>query len=133
VIVAASDQESAFRIFSVLNSRGLDLSPADILEAEIIGALPIDKQDDYTGIWEDIEDELGEVAVRRAFRSHPDDPSQAEDARHADRRVPGIRGEPGRSLQTSSTRSFRPTPKRMSRSPTRALQVLSMQTRSTAS
>ncbi|WP_248114528.1 DUF262 domain-containing protein [Bradyrhizobium sp. 2S1] len=53
VIVAASDQESAFRIFSVLNSRGLDLSPADILKAEIIGALPVDKQDDFTSIWED--------------------------------------------------------------------------------
>lgn len=59
VIVAASDQESAFRIFSVLNSRGLDLSPADILKAEIIGALPVDKQDDFTSTWEDIEDELG--------------------------------------------------------------------------
>ncbi|MCK1419669.1 MULTISPECIES: DUF262 domain-containing protein [unclassified Bradyrhizobium] len=59
VIVAASDQESAFRIFSVLNSRGLDLSPADILKAEIIGALPGGKQDDYNSIWEDIEDELG--------------------------------------------------------------------------
>ena len=59
VIVAASDQESAFRIFSVLNSRGLDLSPADVLKAEIIGALPADKQDAYTAQWEDIEDELG--------------------------------------------------------------------------
>jgi uncharacterized protein with ParB-like and HNH nuclease domain len=52
VIVAASDQESAFRIFSVLNSRGLDLSPADVLKAEIIGALPVGKQDAYTGQWD---------------------------------------------------------------------------------
>lgn len=37
VVVAASDQESAFRIFSVMNSRGLDLSAADILKADIIG------------------------------------------------------------------------------------------------
>ena len=59
VVVAASDQESAFRIFSVLNSRGLDLTPADVLKAEIIGALPADKQDSYTAQWEDIEDELG--------------------------------------------------------------------------
>lgn len=67
VIVAASDQESAFRIFSVLNSRGLDLSPADILKAEIIGALPVSKQDDYTSIWEDIEDELGRSRFAELF------------------------------------------------------------------
>jgi hypothetical protein len=59
VIVAASDQESAFRIFSVLNSRGLDLSPADVLKADIIGKLPIELQDSYTTKWEDAEDELG--------------------------------------------------------------------------
>jgi Protein of unknown function DUF262/Protein of unknown function (DUF1524) len=67
VVVAASDQESAFRIFSVLNSRGLDLSPADVLKAEIIGALPADKQDDYTAQWEDIEDELGRERFAELF------------------------------------------------------------------
>lgn len=67
VIVAASDQESAFRIFSVLNSRGLDLSPADILKAEIIGALPVGKQDAYTAQWEDIEDELGRSRFAELF------------------------------------------------------------------
>jgi hypothetical protein len=67
VIVAASDQESAFRIFSVLNSRGLDLSPADVLKAEIIGALPVDKQDAYTAQWEDIEDELGRERFAELF------------------------------------------------------------------
>jgi hypothetical protein len=67
VIVAASDQESAFRIFSVLNSRGLDLTPADILKAEIIGALSVEKQDAYTAQWEDIEDELGRERFAELF------------------------------------------------------------------
>jgi hypothetical protein len=67
VIVAASDQESAFRIFSVLNSRGLDLSPADVLKAEIIGALSVDEQDAYTAQWEDIEDELGRERFAELF------------------------------------------------------------------
>lgn len=67
VIVAASDQELAFRIFSVLNSRGLDLSPADVLKAEIIGALPVDKQDALTAQWEDIEDELGRERFAELF------------------------------------------------------------------
>ncbi len=67
VIVAASDQEFAFRIFSVLNSRGLDLSPADILKADIIGVLPALKQDDYNEVWEDLEDELGRERFAELF------------------------------------------------------------------
>ncbi len=67
VIVAASDQESAFRIFSVLNSRGLDLSPADILKADIVGALPSAVQDKYNIIWEDLEDELGRAKFAELF------------------------------------------------------------------
>jgi Protein of unknown function DUF262/Protein of unknown function (DUF1524) len=67
VVVAASDQESAFRIFSVLNSRGMDLSPADVLKAEIIGALPGSQQDLYNGKWEDIEDELGRERFAELF------------------------------------------------------------------
>ena len=59
VVVAASDQDSAFRIFSVMNSRGLDLSAADVFKAEIIGAIPAVQQDAYTSKWEDIENELG--------------------------------------------------------------------------
>ena len=51
----------------MLNSRGLDLSPADVLKAEIIGALPADKQDAYTTEWEDIEDELGRARFAELF------------------------------------------------------------------
>ena len=39
VVVTASDRDSAYRIFSVMNDRGLDLSPTDILKAETIGGL----------------------------------------------------------------------------------------------
>lgn len=67
VVVAASDQESAFRIFSVLNSRGLDLSPTDILKADIIGAIEIADRDRYTEIWEDLEDELGRARFVELF------------------------------------------------------------------
>lgn len=67
VIVAASDQDSAFRIFSVLNSRGLDLSPADILKADIIGALPEAQRDTYNLRWETLEDELGRARFAELF------------------------------------------------------------------
>ena len=64
VVVATSDQNSAYRIFSVLNSRGLDLSPTDILKADIIGALPEEIRSRYTTIWEEIEEDLGRDRFR---------------------------------------------------------------------
>ena len=59
VIVSTPNLESAFRIFSVLNDRGLDLTVADILKAEIIGQIPESEQPAYTDKWEDAEEELG--------------------------------------------------------------------------
>lgn len=59
VVVSTPDLDSAYRIFSVLNDRGLDLSPADILKAEVIGRVPPGLQAAYTAKWEGLEDELG--------------------------------------------------------------------------
>ena len=65
VVVSTTDQDSAYRIFSVLNDRGLDLSPTDILKANIIGGLEADSHDEYTETWEDLEENL----TREGFRS----------------------------------------------------------------
>lgn len=59
VVVATPDLDSAYRIFGVLNSRGLDLSATDILKAEILGALKEEERDVYTKKWEDVEEDLG--------------------------------------------------------------------------
>jgi len=59
VVVSTPDEESAFRIFSVLNDRGMQLSNADILKAEIIGEIPEAEQEEYTRKWENKEEELG--------------------------------------------------------------------------
>ncbi|QIE42066.1 DUF262 domain-containing protein [Rhodobacteraceae bacterium SC52] len=67
VVVAASDRSAAYRIFAVMNDRGLDLSPTDILKAEIIGALPEAQRDVYTEAWENIEEELGRGRFRELF------------------------------------------------------------------
>ncbi len=67
VVVCTPDLESAFRIFNVLNSRGLDLSATDILKAEITGTINDSKRDHYTAIWEDIEDDLGRDAFNDLF------------------------------------------------------------------
>jgi hypothetical protein len=67
VTVEASDAASAYRIFSVMNARGLDLSPTDILKAEIIGSIPVTKREQFTEKWEDIEEMLGREKFRDLF------------------------------------------------------------------
>ena len=59
VTVATPDLDSAYRIFGVLNSRGLDLSATDILKAEITGRIDEALRDEYTTQWEDQEEDLG--------------------------------------------------------------------------
>ena len=59
VTVATPDLDSAYRIFGVLNSRGLDLSATDILKAEAIGGIKAELRESYTKKWEDEEESLG--------------------------------------------------------------------------
>lgn len=59
IVVSTQDIDSAYRIFAVLNDRGLDLSHADILKAEVIGGIPQHHQLEYTGKWERAETDLG--------------------------------------------------------------------------
>jgi hypothetical protein len=59
VVVATQDFDSAYRIFTVLNERGLNLTHTDILKSEIIGGIPDNFQDAYTATWESEEEDLG--------------------------------------------------------------------------
>ena len=60
VVVTTSSQSSAYRIFAVMNDRGLDLSPTDILKAEITGAISGDEsRASYAEKWEAVEEDLG--------------------------------------------------------------------------
>lgn len=67
VAVSTPDSESAFKIFSVLNDRGLDLSHADIIKSELIGKIPNEEQERYTEIWETAEEDLGIEAFADLF------------------------------------------------------------------
>lgn len=67
VVVSASDQDSAYRIFSVMNDRGLNLSPTDILKAGVIGGIEADRRAAYTNKWEAIEEDLGREDFRDLF------------------------------------------------------------------
>ena len=67
VVVTTPDLDSAYRIFSILNDRGMDLSHSDILKSEIVGKIPDDLQEGYNDRWEDAEDELGRKAFSDLF------------------------------------------------------------------
>ncbi len=67
VVVATPDLDSAYRIFSVLNDRGLELSHTDILKAETLGSMEPKEQDAYTEKWEKAEDDLGREAFEDLF------------------------------------------------------------------
>ncbi|WP_437877946.1 DUF262 domain-containing protein [Sorangium sp. So ce513] len=65
VVVSTPTFESAYRIFSVLNDRGLDLSHADVLKADVLGAItPESEREAYAKRWEQIEENLGRDAFR---------------------------------------------------------------------
>jgi len=73
VIISTPDLDAAYRIFSVLNNRGLDLAPIDILKADVLGAIRnIYKNDDqrnriYSKEWTRIESDLGRDAFGELF------------------------------------------------------------------
>jgi len=67
VVVATPDFDAAYRIFSVLNSRGLPLHPTDILKADVLGAIPVAEREAYTKKWEDSEVDLGREAFNELF------------------------------------------------------------------
>ena len=55
VVVSTPTQKSAYRVFSVMNNRGLDLLPIDIIKADVIGKIDEGQQDGYTQKWEELE------------------------------------------------------------------------------
>lgn len=67
VVVSTPNQESAFRIFTVMNSRGLDLLPTDIIKSTVIGNLPKEKQQEYTEKWEGLEELTGRDGFNEVF------------------------------------------------------------------
>ncbi len=67
VVVSTTSFDSAYRIFSVLNDRGLNLSHSDILKAQMIGEIPEQEQTLYTNKWENIEVELRRETFQSLF------------------------------------------------------------------
>jgi hypothetical protein len=68
VAVSTPSQQSAFRVFSVMNSRGLDLQTTDIIKADMIGKITNqESRENYNQRWEDMEVELGRSGFNDLF------------------------------------------------------------------
>lgn len=71
VVISTPDLEAAYRIFSVLNNRGLDLAPIDIIKAEVLGSIRRfggeEKALTYSKKWSETERELGRDAFGDLF------------------------------------------------------------------
>lgn len=67
VVVSTPDLNSAHRIFSVMNARGLDLTPADIFKSKVIGDISDQDAADYADKWEQEEVDLGRDAFSDLF------------------------------------------------------------------
>lgn len=67
VAVSTPSQQSAFRVFSVLNSRGLDLLPTDIIKSDVIGGIKPARREAFTETWEELEVETGRDGFAEVF------------------------------------------------------------------
>ena len=67
VAVSTPSQQSAFRIFSVMNSRGMNLLATDIIKSDIIGKINESNRNDYNDKWEEIETDLGRDGFNDLF------------------------------------------------------------------
>ncbi|MEO9460759.1 MAG: DUF262 domain-containing HNH endonuclease family protein [Lentilitoribacter sp.] len=68
VAVSTPNEASAFRVFSVMNNRGLDLQPTDIIKADIIGMIKGEAQrEEFNDKWEEMEVELTREGFRDLF------------------------------------------------------------------
>ncbi|GGF27450.1 DUF262 domain-containing protein [Hymenobacter cavernae] len=60
IYVATEDMNDAFRLFTILNNRGMPLRNSDILKAQNLGKIADSKRTIYAKDWEDMESELGD-------------------------------------------------------------------------
>lgn len=67
VAVSSSNKKTAFRVFSVMNNRGLELLPIDVIKADVVGKISNDKQATYTEKWESLELDAGRSGFNEVF------------------------------------------------------------------
>ena len=60
IYVSTDNTEDAFRLFTILNDRGIPLTSSDILKSTNIGQIKKDELKKYSKIWEEIEAKYGD-------------------------------------------------------------------------
>lgn len=64
VVVATDNNDTSYRVFTIINTTGMDLLPTDVLKASVIGKISPKSQQNYADKWEDLETD----ATRQGFR-----------------------------------------------------------------
>jgi len=59
VVITTRSLDSAFRLFNVVNARGMPLTNADLLKSINLGTISEDHRKKFTKIWEDVEEDIG--------------------------------------------------------------------------
>jgi len=59
VVITTISRESAFRLFNVVNARGMPLTNADLLKSVNLSVIDENELQEYTKLWEDIEEDIG--------------------------------------------------------------------------
>lgn len=59
VVITTESFTSAFRLFNVINARGLPLTDSDLLKSENLRVINPDLRKEYTNVWENHEQDLG--------------------------------------------------------------------------
>ncbi len=68
VAISSPAHDTAFRVFSVINNRGMDLTPTDILKAEITGQInDFEEQEQYTNTWDETENNVTRPKFQNLF------------------------------------------------------------------
>lgn len=60
IYVSTDNTEDAFRLFTILNNRGVPLTTSDILKSYNLGKISENKRDDYARKWEELEENFGD-------------------------------------------------------------------------
>ncbi|MBX3520724.1 MAG: DUF262 domain-containing protein [Xanthobacteraceae bacterium] len=68
VVISVANVETAHKVFTVLNARGLDLTPTDILKADLLDRIDKTLEDKYAEAWEDMESSLGRERFVELFQ-----------------------------------------------------------------
>ncbi|MDR0483864.1 MAG: DUF262 domain-containing HNH endonuclease family protein [Alphaproteobacteria bacterium] len=69
ICVSTEELDDAFRLFTVLNSRGIPLTPSDLLKAENLREIPSKEQLSFARKWEDMEKDLPFVDLLNYLRT----------------------------------------------------------------